>query len=165
MNLTNPKVKVPATGWEKLFNFLSFAVIITTIVYTITQYDSLPDRIPTHFNAQGEADGWGSRTTIFILPTITALSFILLYFLTKAPHIFNLPVKITDENAPRIYSLARTMMAVFNFEIVLILSYATWSTIQAAHGGTTIGVVFILFTVFVPLITMILFIVKMNRTD
>ncbi|WP_174614301.1 DUF1648 domain-containing protein [Virgibacillus ihumii] len=164
MNLSNPKVKVPATKWELLFHFLSLVVMLSTIVYAIYQYESLPDRIPTYFNAQGEADGWGSKSSIFILPVITALTFILLYFLTKAPHIFNLPVTITEDNAPRIYSLARTMMAVFNFEIVLILSYATWSTIQATRGESTLGVGFILFTIFVPLITMILFIIKMNRS-
>lgn len=163
MNLSNPKVKISATRWEKLFNFLSAAVIITIFIYAVYQFESLPDRIPTHFNAQGEVDGWGGKSTVFILPGISAVSFILLYFLTKIPHLFNLPVTITEENAPHIYSLARTMMAVFNFEIVLIFSYATWSTIQAAQESPTLGMGFILFTIFAPLVTLVLFIISMNR--
>ncbi|WP_077328096.1 DUF1648 domain-containing protein [Virgibacillus siamensis] len=163
MNLNNPKIKVPATGWERFFNLLSVMIIIASIVYAIYQFDNLPDRIPTHFNAQGKADGWGNKSSLFILPAITTATFLMMYFLNKVPHIFNLPVTITEKNASRIYRLARTMMAVFNFEIVLILSYATYETVQAAHGYSTLGLWFILFSIFVPLVTMILFFIPMNR--
>ncbi len=135
MNLTQPKVYVPASKWEKVCNAASLVVIAVTVLYVIRSYASLPETIPIHFNAQGEADNWGNKATIFLLPGISFVLFISLYFLNKVPHLFNLPVKITEENARRIYPLARTMMAIINFQVVLMFSYATWQTIQTAQGN------------------------------
>lgn len=163
MNLTQPKIKVPATKWERLSNLLSVILIIVTCTYVFQKFDSLPETIPTHFNARGVPDGWGSKSTLFIVPIISTVLFIFLYFLNKVPHIYNLPVKITEENAAQIYPLARTMMAVFNFEMVAILSYTTWEIIQAAQGNSVLGVWFIVGVFLIPLVTLLLFIIPMRR--
>ncbi|HLS09193.1 DUF1648 domain-containing protein [Lentibacillus sp.] len=163
MNLTQPKVHVPATRMEKIFHAASLVLLTATFTYVILKYASLPDTIPIHFNAQGEADNWSGKGTIFLLPVISLLMFIALYFLNKVPHIYNLPVNITEENAPRIYPIARTMMAVFNFEMVAIFSYLTWDVINAAEGNATLGVWFILAVFIVPLGTIALFIPPMRR--
>ncbi len=47
--------------------FYSFFLIKTNI-------PRLPTRIPTHFNAAGEADGWGSPDTLWSLLLIQALT-------------------------------------------------------------------------------------------
>lgn len=46
------------------------ALIIIPFVYAAYLYPNLPDTIPTHFNMYGEADGWGSRESIYLLPII-----------------------------------------------------------------------------------------------
>jgi uncharacterized membrane protein len=47
--------------------FYSFFLIKTNI-------PRLPARIPTHFNAAGEADGWGSPDTLWVLLLVQALT-------------------------------------------------------------------------------------------
>lgn len=45
--------------------------ILLPILAGIILWDKLPDQIPTHWNAQGEIDGWSSKTfAIFGLPLI-----------------------------------------------------------------------------------------------
>lgn len=35
----------------------------------------MPDAIPTHFNAAGQIDTWGSRSTVLLLPIVGAVAF------------------------------------------------------------------------------------------
>ncbi|MFB4167792.1 DUF1648 domain-containing protein [Virgibacillus sp. JSM 102003] len=160
---SHPKIKVPATKWEKFLNILSVIILICSIVYVVQAYNSLPEQVPTHFNAKGQADAWGNKATVLLMPAIALVSFIIMYFVTKAPHTFNYMVKVTEENAPRLYALARTFMAAINFEMVVIFSYIAWAMVQSANSGTGLGVSFIFFVIIVPIATIISFMIKMNR--
>ncbi|TFJ94304.1 DUF1648 domain-containing protein [Lentibacillus salicampi] len=164
MDLTQPKIHVPASVAEKVIHTITLLLIIAAFVYTMMVYPGLPEPIPIHFNAQGDVNNWGSKAIIFLLPAISLVLFIGLYFLNKVPHIYNLPVKVTEENASRIYSLARTMMAIFNFEMAAIFTYVTFEIIQVAQGGSgTLGVWFIVAVFLVPLGTIGLFIQPMRH--
>ncbi|WP_106496610.1 DUF1648 domain-containing protein [Lentibacillus sp. Marseille-P4043] len=160
----HPKIDVPASKWEKLFNLLSVILLVSSIIYVVQAYASLPETIPTHFNAKGEANGWGNKAIIFLMPGIaTFVCFLPMYFLSKAPHIFNYTVKVTEENAPRLYPKARLFMTVVNFETVAIFTYIAWEMVQSARAVPTLGVWFTLVVVAVPLITIIVFMIQMNR--
>lgn len=121
-------------------------------------YQNLPDRIPIHFNAQGEANNWGSKATIFLMPSFAILLFIPMYFLSKVPHIYNYPISITEENAPRVYPVARFFMTIINFEMVLIFTYVSFDIV-----GQYLGIWFIVTVFAVPLITILLFILKLKH--
>ncbi|MGP4105614.1 DUF1648 domain-containing protein [Virgibacillus sp. L01] len=159
----HPKIEVPATKWEDFLNILSVILLICSIVFVVQAYNSLPEQVPTHFNAKGEADAWGNKGTVLLMPAIAFVSFIIMYFVTKAPHRFNYMVKVTEENAPRLYTLARTFMAVINFEMVAIFSYITWAMVQSASSGSGLGINFIFFVILLPIATIISFMIKMNR--
>lgn len=49
------------TKTDKIVWFILFAALM----WLLYEYSNLPDIIPTHFNMRGEADGYGSKTTIF----------------------------------------------------------------------------------------------------
>ena len=50
---------------------ITSVAILLPILVGIILWDKLPDQIPTHWNAQGEIDGWSSKTfAIFGLPLI-----------------------------------------------------------------------------------------------
>lgn len=51
------------TGLVLIFIALPFA-------YAWYLYPTLGDQIPTHFNAAGEANSWGPRSSIFLMPAI-----------------------------------------------------------------------------------------------
>ena len=54
--------------------------ILVPFGYAYYIYPSLPDTIPTHFNASGEADAWGSKDSIFMLPIIMGVVSLLVFF-------------------------------------------------------------------------------------
>ncbi|MFC4557564.1 DUF1648 domain-containing protein [Virgibacillus kekensis] len=158
-----PKIDVPPSMWEKFFNLLSAILIIALWVYAAQAYSTLPKEIPTHFDGSGVPDEWGSKKTIFIMPGIALITFVLMYFASKKPHLFNYPMKVTEENAHRLYPLAKTSMAIINFEMVLLFSYITWGMIQSAKDDSGLGVGFVIAALLIPLITSIIFMVKMNK--
>jgi len=45
-------------------------VAAATLVATAVIYPSLPERIPIHWNASGEIDGWGDKQWAFLTPAI-----------------------------------------------------------------------------------------------
>lgn len=68
----------------KLTRFATWLVIVfisLPFVYAAYLYPELADKIPTHFNAAGEADAWGSKNTIFMMPIIMGASSLLVYVL------------------------------------------------------------------------------------
>ena len=99
------------------------------IAWLIGIYPELPDRIPIHFNAAGEADGWGKRGMIWTLPLIALFTVGLVlsvpYFNQKY---VNYPVKITEENQVKQYRLMVLFlngMAVILFGIMCYISFVS----------------------------------------
>ena len=46
-------------------------LIAIAVAVSVAVYPQLPDRVPTHWNARGEVDGWSSRTFgAFLIPLI-----------------------------------------------------------------------------------------------
>ena len=70
--------------WQKLskcypphLELIPLFLLAFTIYLALSNYATLPDTIPTHFNAQGIVDGWGGKNTIFFLLGLNALIYIL----------------------------------------------------------------------------------------
>lgn len=153
----HPKVPYTTSKWVHVINGLSVVSILGAIMFVIVVYPSLPDTIPIHFT-QGEADGWGSKATIFLMPGFALLLFIPLYFLSKAPHVFNYPITITEENAPRIYPVAQLFMTIINFECVVIFTYLSVDVVGHYLGMWLLVMVFAL-----PLLTILVFVLTLIR--
>ena len=51
---------------------IAIGLVILPFVYAFYLYPTLPAKIPMHFNMNGEVDGWGSRESIYLLPSIMA---------------------------------------------------------------------------------------------
>ena len=57
----------------KLFhkdNYKNYMIGLLSLIISIIVYPMLPDQIPTHFDAQGVVDAYGSPLTIFLMPGI-----------------------------------------------------------------------------------------------
>ena len=52
-----------------LYGWLAIGLTAGTIVVSVAVYPSLPEKIPTHWNIQGEVDGYGTKPFgLFLLP-------------------------------------------------------------------------------------------------
>lgn len=154
----HPKVPFTVNKWVHVLNSISIICIVGSIIYIVFAYQNLSDTIPIHFNAQGDADNWGSKNTVFIMPGIAIILFVGLYILSKFPHFYNYTVEVTEENAPRIYTEANLFMTIINLEIVLIFTLASIDIMGNFLGVWFVGVVF-----GVPLVTLGVFVFRLTK--
>ena len=161
MEEERPKIKLLPTNADKLVDLLGWIVLLAIWGWTFSHFSSLPDTIPTHFNAAGEADGFGSKASIIGLPVIASLLFIGLTVLNRYPHIFNYPTAITQKNALRLYTLATRMLRYLKLVLVVVFGGIEFMTIQHATGkGAGLGVWFLPLTLVLIFLPLIYFVVK-----
>lgn len=139
--------------------FLESAAWMTLVFLaglSVYYYKQLPDIIPTHFNAAGQADDQGSKLTIFILPAIAVLLNIVFTILVRYPDKFNYPVKITPENVERQHRFAillvRSMKLAINLVFIMITITIYLSVSNKGQQFTVFLVPLILALVNIPLI-------------
>jgi uncharacterized membrane protein len=60
-----------------MLQLISLVMVIYSYFLIQTNLPKLPRRIPTHFNAAGVADGWGSPDTLWVLLGVQALTCVL----------------------------------------------------------------------------------------
>lgn len=151
-----PKMKLELTTADKTFEIMGWLLIVAIWVLTFTNYSNLPEIIPTHYNAAGQADGVGGKATLLTLPLVATILFIGLTILNKAPHLFNYPINITQENAFRQYTNATRLIRYLKLSIVFVFGLIAFKTIQNANGEADgLGVWFLPLTmglIFIPLI-------------
>src|SRR5918994_754434 len=65
--------------------WIPLLLTVAAVIVTIVAYPQLPDRMPTHWSATGEANGWSSRLWgAWLMPLMMAL----VWFIMRAlPHI------------------------------------------------------------------------------
>jgi hypothetical protein len=72
-----------------MLQFISLALVAYSYFLIRMQIGKLPQRIPTHFNAAGAANGWGSPDTLWVLfgaQALTCVIFLLVpYFGQRYP--------------------------------------------------------------------------------
>jgi len=77
---------------------VGFLLLVGMIVFVYTQWNQIPQQVPMHYNAMGEIDRLGSKYGILFLPAISILLYTFITVVSFFPQIWNVPVKITDEN-------------------------------------------------------------------
>ncbi|NBO57511.1 MAG: DUF1648 domain-containing protein [Chitinophagia bacterium] len=125
-------------------------LILVPFAYAYYLYPSLPYRIPTHFNASGEADAWGHKSSIFLLPSIMGVTSIIVYFILS--NIKKLDPKRYASVDDKMYKQLALYVVVFLSLLSLLITYAS------AHEGVKIekllfpflGLAFAGFGVYMP---------------
>jgi uncharacterized membrane protein len=126
-----PVLKLPKTKYEKFLDIIGGGLFIVSIIFIISQWSTLPEEIPAHFNGAGEVDRWGSKNEVFILPGIGIFLWIFLGLLEKAPYMHNYPSRLNESNVKAFYLNSRKLcneiknfclilFAVISCEIVLV---------------------------------------------
>ena len=73
------QAKYPFSTFDTIIEIITYVLLLSSWIYTIYYYTQLPETIAIHFDAHGNANGYGSKYTIWFAPVIfTALAFWLL---------------------------------------------------------------------------------------
>lgn len=150
-----PKLKLPKTPLEIIFDGVGLLMLVGSIVYLLAVWSSLPVEVPAHYNAVGEVDRWGSKWEIIFLPIISSVLWIGMTVLEKYPHVYNFP-RLTKENVRAQYLNGRKMINVLKNVIAILFAYISWNSIYVALGrADSLGAWFLpvfFIVIFVPMI-------------
>ncbi len=133
--INRPKIEVKTTWLSLISDILGTIGVIFLIAYTLYYFGKLPQTIPIHFNISGEADGFGSKYTLIIFPVIATFLHTLFFFIKKSPHIYNYPVKITEQNAEYQYKIAINLIHMVRISVIGLLSVLEWQMVEVSLGN------------------------------
>lgn len=162
---TRPKMKILLSSVDKILEITGRCIIILLWMLALFAFLKMPNTIPTHLNASGQADKYGNKGTIFILPIIATIIFIGITILSHYPHIFNYLNKITEANAADQYSIAVRMLRFLKvlvailFTIIVLITFFTSIHITNGLGSWFLPLTILVF--FIP--TTYSIIISMNR--
>ncbi|MFM2230073.1 MAG: hypothetical protein RL607_1331 [Bacteroidota bacterium] len=155
MESQRPQLTIPLTRYDFGIEFVALAGLVASWIYVAWQYPHLPEVIPTHFNGQGQVDGYGDKWTIFMGIGFATAAYVVLTYIGRHPHWFNYPVAVTEANAPRLYQLSTRMLRTLKLVLVGVFFAIEWQTVQVAQHAAFDGGRWILLgvmgAVFVPL--------------
>ncbi|KEZ85157.1 hypothetical protein IO99_16210 [Clostridium sulfidigenes] len=119
------KEKVPFTKFQKFLETLALLILLGSIIYLIFIWSTLPDTIPSHYNAKGVVTNWSGKGMLLIMPIISIILYTGLTTITLFPNIWNAPVEITEKNQNFVYTNLKTMLIVLKLILVSDFSYMT----------------------------------------
>lgn len=128
-----PVIKVAMQKTDIILESISWLILILAVSYLLVNVSLLPDRIPVHFNARGEADGYGPRNSLYFIVIFPFAINVLLTILSRYPHRFNYLNKITEENAAYQYKLSIRLLRILKISIAIIFFLIIHEIIQNAQ--------------------------------
>ena len=135
---TRPKIRPQKSAWDRLFEVIALAALAYGVVLFLQAWSTLPDTIPTHFDASGNADGFGPKGMIWLLPSISVVLVPAMLFLRRFPWLSNVPIEITEENAEKQYGLIVRLLSLLACDISLVFTVLVYDTILIAGGGNSL---------------------------
>jgi uncharacterized membrane protein len=109
--------------------------LLSAIFAVVFNYRDLPQRIPTHFNAAGIANGWGDKSALWALVGVSCFLYLMLTLARFIPaKLINVPVG-PDQRAAAI-PIALEMLAWLKAETACIFAYIVASMVSIAQART-----------------------------
>lgn len=140
-------MKMQSNKIDKLLEILCLVMLVGLTLYLVIGWDSLPDRIPAHYDWEGNIDRWGSKGELLITPIMSWLLYLMITGFEQIPEKWNTGVQVTEENKVRVYRVLRYMLKSLKFIMVADFTYLTVNSIMGRplSGWFTVivlGVVF-----------------------
>lgn len=127
---------VPPGPLERPLLLVAITGVIVTFGCVAVAWPWLPATVPMHFAADGRPNGWGARSTLWLLPGIALVVFGVLTIAARvSPAGYNYPFPLTAANARRQASLARELLAWLRAAIVWVFALVALGTTAAARRG------------------------------
>ena len=137
-------MKLPRTIPQRVMEVLCLVLLLLQIVLPLAFWRFIPDPLPTHYNMAGEADGWGSRGTVFIMAGFSLFMWVFLGAVNRMePRKWNIPFTIPWGREVPVYSAVKTMLVAVKLETMLLFA-AQELTMALAAGDWVLPITGIL---------------------
>lgn len=114
---------------RRLMTWLGPLVLLASALFVALRWRAMPERIPTHYDASGQIDAWGARSTVLLFPVIGLVVYGLMQFISFV--ISNMK----DMGVVRPMLAMETMCRALALLIALTFAYMTVCTALSAPLG------------------------------
>jgi uncharacterized membrane protein len=97
-------------------------------------YSRLPERIATHFNAEGVANGFGARGTLWVLVGIACLLYVTLSAINFVPGVVNLKRPLAPEREKLVLAESMAMVGWVKVEVCWMFAYLCLAMVRNGMG-------------------------------
>ncbi len=136
---------------DRLLEAFTILCILFIWGIALVNYNTLPHTIPSHVNAAGEIDGFSNKAMLFFIPAVITIMSIGMLMLSRFPHKFNYPLKVTLETAPRVYTFSSRMVRVLAIGSAVLFTIIEVLIISMAKGKTSGSLFAVLITLILVL--------------
>lgn len=117
--------KIKAAKYQTILNILSLLVWGGTILYLIISWNTIPQKIPGHYNGRGIIDRWGNKSELLIPLVIGIIMYLGLSLIERCPKIWNTGIEVNETNREKVYSLTKGLLVTSKFFLTLNFSFLT----------------------------------------
>jgi uncharacterized membrane protein len=118
---------------KSLREILAAAALLFTVVTAATSYSTLSQRIPTHFNAAGVADGWGDKSSLWMLVAVACFLYVVLTLVRFLPSsLINVPV--AQEQRAAAIPISLEMIEWVKAETICMFAFIVWTAVAVVQG-------------------------------
>lgn len=132
--MKRPVIKIKRERTDLIIEIIGFLGLIILIGLPLLFFNKLPETIPIHFGLSGEADGFGDKGILWVLPIVGCVMYSGLIWLIRFPHLYNYPQDVTEANAAHLYKMATRMIRLINTLMSCAFAFLTYKIIQNALG-------------------------------
>lgn len=144
---------------RRVINIICLLVLIGTTVFLIAYWKNIPNEIPMHYNAAGEVDNMGDKSSVIMLPILNWIMFGIMSVIELCPGAWNTGVRVTAENSARVYGILGRMLLLIKLELVFLLTFVMMSSIC----GSSMPAIFMPVTLIVLFGTIIVHLISLYR--
>ena len=159
-----PKITTELTRVDRALEGLCLIILILLWTGTIAGFSKLPDQIPSHFNAPGQADDYSNKRSIFTLPIVATILYFGMTLINRYPHVYNYPATVTAQNARSLYTSATILIRTLKLAVVVIFSGIALMTYRSVSTkGDGLGTWFLPVVVSLMFVPVIIYLLKTTK--
>lgn len=130
-----PVLQLSSTPLESFLLLVALVGVVCCVAPLALTWSALPPIVPSHFDAAGRPNAYGSKSWLLLLPALSVILTVGFTILARYPHLFNYPVRVTPENAPRLYRSGRLLLRWMNVALTWVFAFIEWQTLQVVRGN------------------------------
>jgi len=112
----------------------AIAGLVFAIAVVRDFYSRLPERIATHFNAEGVANGFGARSTLWVLVGIAVLLYLILSFVGSLQGVVSVRRPLAPEREKVVLAESMAMVGWIKAEVCWMFAYLCLAMVRNGMG-------------------------------
>ena len=116
---------------------LALAGVVFSVAVVADFYSRLPERIATHFNAAGVANGFGTRSTLWVLVGIAVLLYLILSVVGSLQGVVSLKRPLAPEREKVVLTESMEMVGWIKVEVCWMFAYICLAMVRNGMGLQT----------------------------